>query len=281
MKQRPSVYSYTNYRSYLQDFYLFMKQSKRGYSYRQFSQSAGFSSPNVLKLAIESNRNISNKSVDKFIKALSLGPGPAEYFRCLVLMNQADQDEQRVEYFTKLKRLIPSSRRYELQAEAVEYLSHWIFPVIREMVLLEGFRDDPYWIQRRLTGRIELKQIVSALNFLKSNGFIEKLANGTYSVKDEIVITSDEVKNLAVRAFHRRILLQAIEAIEDLPVEQREYGALIFQLPETAIPELKQKLKSFRQELHKWALEQTQSQKNKTVIQLNLQMFPQTKGAES
>ncbi len=281
MIQAPSIYGYTNYRLFLADFYQFRKQSKRGYSFRQFSQAAGFSAPNVLKLVIDGQRNISGPSLEKFIQALSLSAGPAEYFRCLVQMNQADSDEERSAFYEKLRRLTPSSRRYELESDAVEYLSHWIYPILREMALLDGFRDDPYWIQRRLTGRIELKEIVSALNFLKKKGFIYKREDGQFEVKDDIIISSDEVKSLAVRTFHRRVLERAIEALEDLPIDQREYGALIFQLPEHAMPELKSKLKNFRKELHQWALEQGHPDKDKAVVQLNLQMFPQTKGSDS
>ncbi len=281
MNQGPSIYGYTNYRLFLADYYQFRKESKRGYSFRQFSQAAGFSAPNVLKLVIDGQRNISGPSLDKFVQALALAAGPAEYFRCLVAMNQADSDEERAAYYEKLKRLTPSSRRYELESDAVEYLSHWIYPVLREMALLDGFRDDPYWIQRRLNGRIDLKEIVAALNFLKKKGFIQKRPDGQFEVKDDIVISSDEVKSLAVRTFHRRILEQAIEALEDLPLDQREFGALIFQLPETALPELKARLKNFRKELHQWALEQNQPTQDKAVVQLNLQMFPQTKGSDS
>jgi uncharacterized protein (TIGR02147 family) len=281
MHQGPSIYGYTNYRLFLQDYYQFRKESKRGYSFRQFSQAAGFSAPNVLKLVIDGQRNISGPSLEKFIQAMGLMPGPAEYFRCLVAMNQAESDEQRTACYEKLKRLTPSSRRYELESDAVEYLSHWIYPVLREMALLDNFRDDPYWIQRRLNGRIELKEIVLALNFIKKKGFIKKRPDGKFEVKDDIVISSDEVKSLAVRTFHRQVLKQAIEALEDLPMDQREFGALIFQLPEEALPELKARLKNFRKELHQWALEQNQPSQDKAVVQLNLKMFPQTKGSDS
>jgi hypothetical protein len=61
-----------------------------------------------------------------------------------------------------------------------------------------------------LNGRIELKEIVAALNFLKRKGLIQKRADGHFEVKDDIVITSDEVKSLAIRTFHRRVLEQAM-----------------------------------------------------------------------
>lgn len=278
MASSRSIFGYTSYRQFLADFYQDRKESKRGYSYRQFSQAAGFSSPNFLKLVIEGQRNLSPQSIESLIEVLQFTSNQAAYFRALVQMNQAETDSDRQNHYQQLQKLIPMSRRYELDADAAEYLSHWIYPVLRELVQHPDFREDPYWIQRRLTGRIELKEIVEALNFLKKKGLFVRDSEGRYSLKDDVVISSDEVKSLAVRTYHRRALEQSIAALEDLPLELREFGALIFQIPDTALPELKQRLKGFRRELHQWALEQAQNpQSEPTVVQLNIQMFPQTK----
>ncbi|RYZ61649.1 MAG: TIGR02147 family protein, partial [Proteobacteria bacterium] len=77
----PSIYGHTNYREYLAAFYKAKKESKRGYSYRQFSQQAGFTSPNFLKLVIEGKRNLSPQSIEQFLTALSLPAPMAAYFR--------------------------------------------------------------------------------------------------------------------------------------------------------------------------------------------------------
>jgi uncharacterized protein (TIGR02147 family) len=281
MSVQLSIYGYTNFRQFLADFYQHKKSGKRGYSFRQFSQMAGFKSPNILKLVIEGQRNLTPQSVEKFLEALNLTGNQAAYFRSLVLMNQAESDEERREHYSNLQRLMPHAKRHQLDAEAAEYLSHWIYPVLRELVQHPDFRDDPYWIQRRLTGRIDVKEIVKALNFLKKNDLIAKDASGRFTVKDDMVISSDEVKSLAVRTYHRCALEQSLAALSDLPLDQREFGALIFQLPEQSLLELKQRLKLFRQELHEWALEQQKKNSENTVIQLNLQMFPQTKKALS
>lgn len=280
MSDSPVIYGYTNYRLYLAAFYQAKKEGKRGYSYRQFSQAAGFSSPNFLKLVIDGQRNLSAASLEKFIQALQLAGNQAAYFRTLVQMNQAEDDTARQESYLQLQKLIPHTRRYELDADAAEYLSHWIYPVLRELVQDPDFREDPYWVQRRLTGRIELKEITQALNFIKKKGLIHRDAEGRYHVKDDIVITSDEVKSLAIRSYHRNALGQSLAALEDLPMEQREFGALIFQLPDSSLAELKQKLKAFRRDLHAWALEQDKTDEA-LVVQLNLQMFPQTKRSSS
>ncbi len=284
MAKGRSIYGYTNYRQYLADFYQDRKTSKHGYSYRQFSQAAGYSSPNFLKLIIEGQRNLSSQSIESLIELFEFTGNQAAYFRSLVQMNQSENDAERNEHYEQLQKLIPITRRYELDADAAEYLSHWIYPVLRELVQHPDFREDPYWIQRRLTGRIELKEIVQALAFLKKKGLFSRDDSGRYIVKDDAVISSDEVKSLAIRKYHRRALEQSLAALEDLPLELREFGALIFQIPEDSLGELKQKLKLFRRELHQWALEKgldphshSQAAIEPTVVQLNIQMFPQTK----
>lgn len=272
-----SVFGYTDYRDYLRDFYEFRKDSEKGYSYRTFSKVAGFTSPNILKLVIEGSRNISADASSKFAKALGLRGQMAEYFVTLVRLNQTKSDADKEYYFKILQKLTPQSKRRELQAESLKYLSHWLYPVIREMVTLPDFRDDPYWISRRITGKTNLHEISQALQFLIKEGFIEKTDASGYEAKDKMILTQDEVKNLAIRAYHRSMLEQAKEKLESLSVEEREFGALTFVLPESAIGELKYKLKTFRGEIHTWAMQVATQQDSDVIVQVNYQMYPHTK----
>jgi hypothetical protein len=48
-------------------------------------------------------------------------------------------------------------------------------------------------------------------------------------------------------------------------------------MPEHRLDELKQRLKSFRSELHEWAVQAAEQDPGELVIQVNFQMYPQTK----
>jgi uncharacterized protein (TIGR02147 family) len=271
-----SIYGYTDYRKYLKDFYEFRKSGPRGYSYRSFSKSAGLSSPNFLKLVIENERNVGKESIPGFINALGLGRSMARYFEALVHLNQAKSDAEKEKYFQELKLLTPESKRRDLNTKEYEYLSHWLYPVIREMISLKEFRDDPYWISRRLNGKAKVSEIQLALQFLKTEKFIVK--NGDrYEAVDNMVVSSDEVFSLAIRNYHREMLSQAKESLETLSVEEREFGAIIFALPESSLAELKQRMKKFRNEIHEWACQAITDDPGDMVVQLNLQMYPHTK----
>lgn len=274
----PSILGYTNYRKFLDEFYKARKASRGGFSFRQFSQLAGLSSPNFYKLVIEGQRNLTEQSIEQTIAAMGLSGNSAEYFRCLVQWNQAKSDKEKAEWLERLEACMPVHRRAELQLETMEYLSHWLYPVLREMVLWAEFRDDPYWVQRRLPTHVDLKLISQALLFLKKHDFIVKTDSGGFRVRDDVVISSDEVRSLAIRNYHRHVLDQAASMLEALPVDQREFGAIIINMPEASLPEMKAKLKAFRDELLKWSMnEAKKSQGSEAVIQFNFQMYPQAK----
>ena len=83
-----SIFQYRNYRQYLYDFYHYKKLVNPYYSYRLFSMKAGFRAPNLLKLVMDGQRNLTCESVEKFARALKLSNTEAVFFKDLVLHNQ-------------------------------------------------------------------------------------------------------------------------------------------------------------------------------------------------
>ena len=83
-----NVFDYNNYRQYLRDFYHEKKRNNPYYSYRLFSRLAGFKAPNLLKLVMDGDRNLTDESAAKFTRGLGLRGGDAQYFVTLVYMNQ-------------------------------------------------------------------------------------------------------------------------------------------------------------------------------------------------
>lgn len=283
--QQPlSIWGYTNYRSYLRDHYSFRKETSRTWSYRSFSKAAGFSSPNVLKLVIEGKRNIGTATIPQFTQGLGLKGAMAEYFEAMVHMNQAKDDAERENFLQQMARLTPHANRRQLGFENLRYLSHWLHPVIRELVSLREFHPDPYWISRRLRAPVSIKEITDAWAFLVEEGFVRKNEAGQFENVDQMITSPDEVSSLAIRNFHRQMLGQAHEALDSISVTEREFGALVLKVPQGAMDALKIKLKAFRKELHEWALHAAaqnsslqETDQTEHVVQINLQMYPHTR----
>lgn len=279
--EAPDIYTYTNFREFLRDFYSHKKHGVRGYSFRSFSKAAGFTAPNVLKLVIDGQRGLTADSIEKFITAVGLKGARAEFFRLLVQWNQARTLEEGAIFYQKLQKVIPESQKRLLDPDTMEYLSHWLYPVMREMVGLPDFQADPYWIQRRLTGRSQLAEIQKALKFLIDKGFIAQGEDQKWQMTNRVIMSNDEVRDMAIQQYHKKALSQAEQMLDDLPLTEREYGALIFTLPESRIPELKNRLKTLRNDLFRWAVEAGETEEKNAVIQCNIQMFPQVRRAKS
>ena len=102
MSRMHSLFEYMNYRDFLRDYYEEKKREHSFYSFRLFSQKAGFKSPNFLKLVIDGNRNLSKESVYKFVKALGLNKKESDYFENLVFFNQSESLEEKNAYLARL-----------------------------------------------------------------------------------------------------------------------------------------------------------------------------------
>src|SRR5579864_8195798 len=106
--ERKIVFEYDNYRTFLKDTYDAAKELDRRFSYRYFAKLFEFSSPNYVKRVIEGDRNLSLPAIERCIVGLKLKIEEGDYFRNLVLFNQAKSAEERNVYAA---RLVKSSLR--------------------------------------------------------------------------------------------------------------------------------------------------------------------------
>lgn len=78
------ISEYTDYRQFVKDRFGYLKTVNPSFSYRVFSRSAGFGSPNYLKLIAEGKRNLGPLAAVKFATGLGLDAAETEAFVALV-----------------------------------------------------------------------------------------------------------------------------------------------------------------------------------------------------
>ena len=114
MTKKLNIFGYVDYRVFLRDFYNLQKKQTRYFSYRYFSNKAGFSSHNVLKQVIHGERNIAVKSIPKFCRVLNLTSRECDYFRLMVLFNQSKSEQEKNELFKEMFRYKQGSKAKRL-----------------------------------------------------------------------------------------------------------------------------------------------------------------------
>lgn len=267
------IYSYTDFRSLLRDYYEQEKiRAPDKFSFRFFARRAGFSSPNFLKLVIAGKRNLGHESIHRFARVMGLKKRETLFFESLVLFNQTRDPEEKRRAFE----MVMSFREYrsakKLVSEQYDYFSKWYYPVIREMVNLEDFRDDPSWIAKRLQPPISRAEAEEALKRLESLQLIARDKKRRLRQTEQNLATEEEVVSVALVKFHQEMISHGLESLKQLPSE-REISGLTMSLSTEQFQEVRQKIRDFHREIQQ-LIATDGNGKPKKVCQLNFQFFP-------
>ena len=309
---RPNIFLYEDYRSFLRDLYQHLKATQRGFSHRFFSKKAGFTSPNMLQLVIDAKRNITLKTVGKFIRGLKLNQQEAGFFTSLVNFNQAATPEEKSKAFQGMSKSRKFREIHELSKEVFRFYTQWFHIVIREMIDLDGFKADPEWIAQNLLPSISKDQAERALKLLLKlklikktdddtgdrdklprwgesggeSGFAPRLepkhpalpVRGGLTRTDPIIATTPEVKSLAVVNYHQSMMTLAAQSLSSVPGEERDITSATVGFRQEELPRIKKKIEEFRKSL--LAEAETGPRRPDRIYQLNIQLFPVTQKIE-
>ena len=258
---------------------VFLKASHAQFSYRYFSRMAGFSSPNFLKLVAEGKRNMSARSIPKFARGLGLDSSETEAFESLVMLSQAETDQDRNRHYQRLRRFSRArSSAARLQEAQYRVYSVWYALPIRELLLHPDFREDPAWIGERLRPNVDPEDVTKALDLLKEVGLVARDDEGRLRPATARISTGPRVRSLAVRNFHRAMLDMASGALERAPVMQRDVTSLTVSLSREQFDQVRERITQFRRELFDFIDEEldgeAENPEPREVFQIGFQLFP-------
>lgn len=274
--KHPELFTCLEYRKFLQDAFISSKSRNPKRSYRSFAQEAGYTSPNFLQLVIAGKRDLSQANLAGTIRALGLNKQEADFFANLVGFNQAEGFEEKNFYYQRMTR----SRKYgamkPVEKGQFDYFDQWYHPVVRELLLHPDFDGNASWIAERVHPRISPAQAEKSMELLQSLGLVRlEVGAGKWIQVDAVISTPPEVASLAVANYHRTVLRLASESIEAFPSAERDLRAVTMGIPKSAFPELKRRMEEFWRDLLALGERRTVVEE---VVQVNLQLFPMTKG---
>jgi uncharacterized protein (TIGR02147 family) len=265
------IYEYIDYRKYLKDFYEESKTQKRYFSYRFFAQRAGLKSPILLKMVIDGKRNLSRKTIGKFIAGMNLKEKEAVYFCNLVLFNQAKSSMEKQEHYRVLRSLSKMVPQHIIEDDGFEYFDKWYFSAIREGMCQYRYNDNWKLVAMSVNPPITPEEAREAVEWLLEKRLLKKKKNGTYEQVHKAISTRSEVKSLVVRNFNRKMLQIAERSLDAVPVKRRYATGLTVGLSREAYDIIVAEIEAFRDRIVRIvnSLEQ-----NDRVYQVGIQLFP-------
>lgn len=270
------ITDYTDYVPYIADL-VRHKRETGGFSYRVFCRKSGFKSPVYLKWVIDRVRPISLKSAHKFAEGLSLDKRETQYFIMMVNYKEAS-DAQTKQYYYEQMLAWQKHRGGALTKDAYEYLSHWYYVAIRELVASSDFNGDLNWLRDRLGSDLTLWEIRNGLETLERLNLIRRDLKGRWQTAAKDLHTESEVRSVAAYNYHTEMLEAAGRTLTKLKPEKRDYQSLVAMLDNETFVRMKAKIEDFQKNLVKY-LQQREQTRGKTrhdreLYAFNMQLFP-------
>jgi uncharacterized protein (TIGR02147 family) len=268
-----SIFEYTDYRAFLKDLYQEKKRDNPSYSFRCFSNRAGFKSKSFIQHVIDGRRNLSDDSIEKLNRVLKLTGKQLSYFSALVSFNQAKTRELRMYHWSQLCAFNPRNPLRLLMKDQYEYFTKWYHKTVRELVCSVDFGDEYEYLGKLLTPPISAREARKSVQLLLKLGLIRKMDRG-YVQTDAFLTTGDEVQSLAVQNFHHENLGLARRAIDSIPRDDRDISTLVVALSDNTFRQIKNEIRAFRKRLLGIV---NSEESHDGVYHINFHLFPTTR----
>jgi uncharacterized protein (TIGR02147 family) len=265
-----SIFSYTDYRKFLSDFYREKKALRKSFSYRFIASRVGFKSAGHFTQILTGKANISIILIERFAEFLDLKKRETEYFQCLVLFNQARNHEDKKRYFDKMMSFREATVRV-VDAAQYEFYDKWYYTAIHELLDFYRFKGDYKELGRQIEPAISPAEAQKSIELLAGLGFIKKDAHGYYRKTSAAITSGKSAPSLAVNSFVLNSLKLSAEAIDRFPREQRNLSWLTMSLSQKSYDEIVEELRAFRRRALDIASQDPEADR---LYQFNFQVFP-------
>ena len=266
------VLEYASYRQYIADYYADRK-AKSAFTWPEFAQAAGFSSPVYLKYVSEGRFNLSDAAVERVAKAMHLADYEQEYFAEMVKFDHAKKDADKKTIFKKMLSIAEAHKTKILEGDAFRFFEDWKNPVIRELApSMPGAK--PLALAHACRPEITAAEVSETLKFLLKAGLLKKDEIGNYIQTEKSVTTGNmDATPVAVRGMHRQMGQFALDAIEGVAQDKRHFSGITLGITHDAYEEIVQEIAECRKRIIAIA---TKNAATDEVYRLNMQFFPMT-----
>lgn len=243
-----------NYRLTLLNLFEERRSSNKSYSLRAFAKACGLSATTISQV-LSGKRPLSFKAALRICDRLNLSP---ENRNSLIRSFKANATADRK---------CTANQTEQIEIDKFKLVSDWHHYAILSLCELKNNKSEPEWIAETLG--ITKSQAKDALNRLQKLGLLVQENNKLMQMSKPLT-TPNDTPSAAVRKHHRQNLERAAGALEEIPMEWREFGSMTLAIDPQKLPEAKDAIRVFRQQLATLC----ESKDPKIVYNLCVQLFP-------
>lgn len=221
---------------------------------------------------MKGERNLSHDLALKVASLMKLSKLETEYFLDLIELEHCDSPAQKKNYERKLLKLSRHLHTSLIEEAHQEIVQGWQHMLIRELVFFPDFKMDLPWMEKKIDSLISMDEIERSVELLTKAGHWYQDEVGKWRARDAFLDTGDSIllKSL-MNEHHAETLKKWAEILPEVAPSLREVGLIHIPINHEKIPELKNRIQNFQDEIIGWL--QTENNAD-TLIQLGTYLIP-------
>jgi uncharacterized protein (TIGR02147 family) len=233
-KELPSVYEYDTLPAWLAAVIERKKNQQKSFSIRQLARQLKIKAPSALTMVMRGERQPSPELAHKVATWLRLPKAEADFLEALVALQRASNVEEQSRIAATIRKLRPSTH-INYRMDAIEMMTRWYAIVILEMTRLADFQDNVKKIKTQLGTVVTEDMVEAALKALKKHKLVKADRNGVIRKAADVLRSTVNIPSLAIRSFHKQVLLRAHTAIDQQAIDERYFTSLTIAIPRSKI----------------------------------------------
>ena len=238
MKVKEQIHIQNLIRSGLSD----IKSKNPNFSLRAYAKKLSLS-PSALSEILNGKRKVSKKLAARIVEKMNLDPTESH-----AVLNLFDNKTARLDFVEQGH--IPEAPAnidfLKLSSDQFNLISEWQHFAILSLIETEDFKSDINWIAQRLS--ISATQAQTSVDRLIRLGFVFK-KNKKFITNKQALLTSDNIPNQAVRKSHYSDLRLAEKALDNCPVDERDFTAITIPANKKNLAKAKKMIREFQDKL--------------------------------
>lgn len=205
---RPVVYDYGSPVEFLRDLLAHYKTGG-AFSLRQRTQKVGACSQSLVSQILKGQRQLNRKNLAVLASVFKLTPSEIQFIDNKLSARFSKIDINTEEINSKKNRMAKN-----------HLLSDWLHPYVKDLIHIKGFSLHPEALFYMLKGMAPVSKIKKSVEFLLREGFWRVTPSGEVVPEEAAVVTTNDIPNEKIRAFHKKALEVALRGINEFPAER-------------------------------------------------------------
>lgn len=267
----PELDRYDCYRRYLGDWFLAQKALHPRFSHRLFASRAGFSSSAFVPLILQKKRNLTDRHLEGFVRALNLSPREAVLFRALVAKGNARDESTRRKAEDALRAARQAGVR-RLVPDESQFYESWQHVAVHQALDCLEVGDDLAPLRAFLSPSPSLAEVRRSLELLRRLALARRDDRGVWKTTDANLLGGVRLGPWVLREFQAQMFDLGRTAHERFPSGRRIERTETLAVGQAAAERIRDRVRRCLDEIVEIAV--SDPGPPDTLLQVNTQLFP-------